>query len=212
MKARFVRLGAVRAIPLDAGSGPAQRGWGVGFLAVVAWRGFGCGRAPGYPEEGLKPSPTTGVEVSGGFVGLCGSRAPLLGPRSESGKTLLPARGRQRPAGGADAALEFDEGVEGGEVDGAAGALGGWVFFDYFVGFGEVGGYQEVTDGGGDVGFGFAVVVSAEDFGGGRLVFGVVCVDVDGHWGMVERGCGFGDDIAMGLLGGGGWRKRRCRG
>ena len=87
-------------------------------------------------------------------------------------------------AGGADPALELDEGVEGGEVDGAAGAQGGRVFFVDFLVLHQAGGGQEVPHGGGDVGLGLAVVVPPEDFGGGRLVFGVAGVDVGRH------GCG----------------------
>ena len=37
------------------------------------------------------------------------------------------------------------------------------------------------ADGGGDVGFGFGVVVAPENFGGGLGVFGVVVVYVEGH-------------------------------
>ena len=87
-------------------------------------------------------------------------------------------------AGGADAALELDEGVEGGEVDGAAAAQGGWVFFDDVLGFYEAGDGEEVTDGGGDVGLGLAFVVASQDFGCGGFAVGVVGVDVEGHWVM----------------------------
>ena len=89
-------------------------------------------------------------------------------------------------AGGADRAFELDEGVEGGEVDGAAGALGRWVFFDDVLGFYEAGYGEEVADGGGDVGLGLAFVVAAQDFGCGSLAAGVVWVDVEGHWVMVR--------------------------
>ena len=70
-------------------------------------------------------------------------------------------------AAGADSALELDEGVEGGEVDGAAGALGRGVLLDYLVGSDQAGGDEEVADGAGDVRLRFVVFVAAENLGGG---------------------------------------------
>ena len=99
---------------------------------------------------------------------------------------------------GADPSLELDEGVEGGEVHGAARTLGGWVFLVYLLVFHEAGDGQEVADRGGDVGFGRADVVPAENLGCGVLGIGIVCVDVHRHsviypgladgWGLMESG------------------------
>ena len=101
-------------------------------------------------------------------------------------------------AGGADPAFELDECVEGGEVYGAARALGGRVFLFYFVGFDEAGHSQEVANRGGDVGLGRADVVAPQDLGGCFFVPGIVYVDVHRHsviypgladgWGLMESG------------------------
>ena len=84
-------------------------------------------------------------------------------------------------AGGADPALGLDEGVEGGEVDGAAGALRGRVLLDDLVAPGQAGGDEEVAHGAGDVGLGFAEVVPPEELCGGLLAGGVVVVQVVSH-------------------------------
>ena len=84
-------------------------------------------------------------------------------------------------AGGADPALELDEGVESGKVHGAARSLGGRVLLDDLAGSGQSGGDQKVANRAGDVRFGFRVVVPPEYLGGGLGVTGVVVVDVDGH-------------------------------
>ena len=70
-------------------------------------------------------------------------------------------------AAGADSALELDEGIEGGEVYGAAGILGRGVLLDYLVGSDQAGGDEEVADGAGDVCLRFVTFVASEDLGGG---------------------------------------------
>ena len=84
-------------------------------------------------------------------------------------------------AGGADPALELDEGVESGEVHGAARTLGGRVLLDDLAWRCQSGGDQEVADGAGDVRFGLGVVVPPEYLGGRVGVAGVVVVYVDRH-------------------------------
>ena len=82
---------------------------------------------------------------------------------------------------GADSALELDEGVEGGEVDGAAGTESRGVFFDHVVGSDKAGGNEEVADGGGDVRLRFVVFVASKNLGGGVPDVGVVVVYVWRH-------------------------------
>ena len=53
--------------------------------------------------------------------------------------------------------------------------------------FDEAGDGQEVADRGGDVGLGLAFVVAAQNFGGGLLVPGIVCVDVHRTFGHLSR-------------------------
>ena len=91
-------------------------------------------------------------------------------------------------AGGAYPALGLDEGVEGGQVDGAAGALGGRVLLDDLIAPGEAGGDEEIADGAGDVRLGLAQVVAPQHLGGGRGACGVVVVQVRGRLRHLLRG------------------------
>ena len=84
-------------------------------------------------------------------------------------------------AGGTDSALELDEGVEGGEVDGAARALGRGIFLDHVVASDKAGGDEEVANGGGDVRLRLVVFVTAQNLGGGGPDGGVVVVYVWQH-------------------------------
>ena len=117
-------------------------------------------------------------------------RGPLLG-LGQVVVELLHIRGvGVKAAGRANPALGLDEGVEGGQVDGAAGALRGRVLLDDLIAPGEAGGDEEVAHGAGDVRLGFAEVVPPEELGGGLLARGVVVVQVLRHLlrGLWSRG------------------------
>ena len=77
---------------------------------------------------------------------------------------------------GADPALELDKGVEGGQVDGTAGALRGWVLLDDVITPDESCHDEEISDRAGDVRLGLASVVPSQNLGGSLSVTGVVVV------------------------------------
>ena len=66
-------------------------------------------------------------------------------------------------AGGSDALLELDEGVQRGEINGASTA-GGWrILLDDLLAAGQPRDDEEIAHGGGDVRLGFTVVVPVQD-------------------------------------------------
>ena len=73
----------------------------------------------------------------------------------------------------ADPALDLDECVQRGQVNGAAGCVGRRVFLDDFIGLGKLRFDEEVAYGAGDVGFRLAAVVAVQDGGGELLELGV---------------------------------------
>ena len=83
--------------------------------------------------------------------------------------------------GGADAPLELDEGVQGGQVNGAPAAVRGRVLLDHLLGLGQAGADQEIADGRGDVGLRLVALVPFQDGGGGAGKLWVVDVQVRGH-------------------------------
>ena len=82
--------------------------------------------------------------------------------------------------GGADAAFEFNEGIQGGKVHGLAAAVGGRVFLHDGIAVGQAGKHQEVAHGGGDVGLRLIVIVAGQDGAGGFGVARIASVQVGG--------------------------------
>ena len=69
-------------------------------------------------------------------------------------------RGGFTAGGGANPALELDEGVQSGKVNGATGGVRWRVFLDNLLASGQVGEDEEVSHRAGDLGFGLEAVVS----------------------------------------------------
>ena len=86
-------------------------------------------------------------------------------------------------ADGSQPALDFDEGVQGGEVNGAAGTLRRRVFLHNLLSLGQAGVGEEVAYGAGDVGLVLAGIVPVQDGGGSERVLGVVGVEMNRHRG-----------------------------
>ena len=91
-------------------------------------------------------------------------------------------------AGHADAAFEFDEGIQRGQIDRPAAGVGGRVFLDDFVAAGQVGQDEEIADGGGDVGLGLKVVMPGQNGRRRRLVSSVADIQMINHAAIVSPG------------------------
>ena len=114
--------------------------------------------------------------------------------------------------GGADAALEFNEGVQGGEVHGLAAAVGGRVFLHDGVALRQAGKHQEVADGGGDVGLRLIVIVAGQDGAGGGVAGGAGVQVVGGWVGGSGHNAAVSGNRLAGRVGGRGETGRQRRG
>ena len=84
---------------------------------------------------------------------------------------------------GPDPALELDEGVEGGKVNGAARTLCGRVLLNDLIGPHEPRHDEEITHSAGDVRLRLAIIMPPQNLGGSLGVPGFVVVYLNGHLG-----------------------------